>query len=154
MRSFQWPSQDVSRTNLCQRGLATLCPARGFQEVPDGLVLPHVLWWTDNHFFLNRCMEGCHRHTPQAEATAMTTRCSSRQNETHCCKWWCGRQHVFALACTSDLIDHQSRPHQSSSSVPDSLASLTSSFTSNSNMRFTSVSRPAFTCSSSSISPV
>ena len=129
MRTFQWPSHNVSRTNLCQRELATCVPVHGFQECPGGLVLPHVLWWTNKHFFLSRCMEECHRHIPQAEATAMTTRYSSRQNETHCCKWWCGRKHVFAFACSSDLIDHQSRPHQSSSLlsvqpsiVPDSLA--------------------------------
>ena len=30
------------------------------------------------------------------------------KNETHCCKLWCCRKHVFALACTSDWVDHQS----------------------------------------------
>ena len=105
-------TQCFSRQPLPTR-TCNLCPVHGSQESPDGLVLSHVLWRSNTQLFLNRCMEECHRLIPQAESTAMTTRCRTGQNETHCCKWWCGRKHVFALACTSDLLDHQSRPHWS-----------------------------------------
>ena len=91
-------------------------------------------------------VEECHRHIPQTKAKDMTTRCSTGQNEKHGCKWWCGRKHVFALVRTSEKIDHKSPPHLSWSFfcesnqalfqilLPRACSSLTSSYTSNSNM--------------------
>ena len=43
--------------------------------------------------------------------TPMTLRCT-KQHNTHRFKWRRARAHIFSLARTSDLFNHESRPHQ------------------------------------------
>ena len=144
MRIFHCQRHNVSRTSFCQRELSTCVPYMAFRSFQMVLFFCMLLGGRTNtsSSIVARKNAADTSHNPIQRP--MTSRCRTRQNKTHRSKWWRARQHVFALACTSDLIDYQPWQALFQILLPRASSSLTSSYTSNSNMRFTSLSRQSY----------